>query len=188
MKWNVVYPPVLRWSKHEKKKEKIWLGSMTKTDIPTEMSNGQRDNTKTPWKCSITQRLRTDLGQSIEVATTTQLVWLTGLRAQRGEMKFFRLSVLRGSKYEEKKREIWPSPMTKPPISTENSKTKGQHKNATKNFDYTTIADRLRTVRWSNKEWSMRNEMKRFVRLSFLDAYNERWNKMKFVRLSWIQN
>ena len=25
-----------------------------------------------------------------------------------------------------------------------------QHKNATKNFDYTTIADRLRTVNWSN--------------------------------------
>ena len=25
-----------------------------------------------------------------------------------------------------------------------------QHKHATKNFDYTTIADRLRTVSWSN--------------------------------------
>ena len=36
--------------------------------------------------------------------------------------------------------------MTKPPKPTENSKTKGQHTNATKNFDYTTIADRLRTV------------------------------------------
>ena len=31
--------------------------------------------------------------------------------------------------------------MTKPPIPTENSKTKGQHTNATKNFDYTTIVD-----------------------------------------------
>ena len=29
--------------------------------------------------------------------------------------------------------------MTKPPIPTDNSKTKGQHKNATKTFDYTTI-------------------------------------------------
>ena len=29
--------------------------------------------------------------------------------------------------YKEKKKEIWPSPMTKPPIPTENSKTKGQH-------------------------------------------------------------
>ena len=53
--------------------------------------------------------------------------------------------------FKEKKKEIWPSPMTKPPIPTENSKTKGQHTNATKNFDYTTIADRLRTVSWSNK-------------------------------------
>ena len=29
-------------------------------------------------------------------------------------------------------------------------KVKRQHKNATKDFDYTTIADRLRTVSWSN--------------------------------------
>ena len=29
-------------------------------------------------------------------------------------------------------------------------KAKWQHKNATKNFDYTTIADRLRTVSWGN--------------------------------------
>ena len=54
-------------------------------------------------------------------------------------------------RFKGKKKEIWPSPMTKPPIPTENSKTKGQHTNATKNFDYTTIADRLRTVSWSNK-------------------------------------
>ena len=39
-------------------------------------------------------------------------------------------------KYQEKKKEILPSPMTKPPIPTENSKTKGQHTNATKNFDH----------------------------------------------------
>ena len=51
--------------------------------------------------------------------------------------------------YEEKKKEIWLSPMTKNPLTTENSKTEGQHKNATKNSDYTTIADRLRTVSWS---------------------------------------
>ena len=35
-------------------------------------------------------------------------------------------------------------------IPTENSKTNGHHKNTTKNFDNTTIADRLRTVSWSN--------------------------------------
>ena len=40
--------------------------------------------------------------------------------------------------------------MTKTLIPTEKSKNNGQHKNATKNFDYTTIADRLRTVSWSN--------------------------------------
>ena len=40
--------------------------------------------------------------------------------------------------------------MTKTPIPTENSKTKGQHKNAIKDLDYTTIADRLGTVSWSN--------------------------------------
>ena len=41
----------------------------------------------------------------------------------------------------EKKKEIRPSPMTKPPMPTENSKTKGQHTNATK----TSITQRLRT-------------------------------------------
>ena len=40
--------------------------------------------------------------------------------------------------------------MTKNPMTTENSKTNGQHKNATKNFDYTTIADRLETFGWNN--------------------------------------
>ena len=40
--------------------------------------------------------------------------------------------------------------MTKIPIPTENSKINGEHKCTTKNFDNTTIADRLRTVSWSN--------------------------------------
>ena len=41
--------------------------------------------------------------------------------------------------------------MTKAPKLTEKYKyATWQHKNATKNFDYTTIADRLRTVSWSN--------------------------------------
>ena len=54
----------------------------------------------------------------------------------------------------EKKKEIWLSPMTNTPMPTENSKTKG-HTNATKHFDYTTIADRLRTVSCSTcKKWS----------------------------------
>ena len=51
----------------------------------------------------------------------------------------------------EKKEEIWLSPMTKAPTPTEKSKTQHDNtKNATKYFDYTTIADRLRTVSWGN--------------------------------------
>ena len=41
--------------------------------------------------------------------------------------------------------------MTKAPTPTENSKKQRDNiKNATKTIDYTTIADRLRTVSWSN--------------------------------------
>ena len=54
------------------------------------------------------------------------------------------------NKYE-KKEEIWLSPMTKAHTQTE--KSKGQSditNNATKKFDYTAVADRLRTVSWDN--------------------------------------
>ena len=41
--------------------------------------------------------------------------------------------------------------MTKAPTPTEKSKKQNcQHKNAIKNFNYITIADRLGTVSWSN--------------------------------------
>ena len=41
--------------------------------------------------------------------------------------------------------------MTNAPTRTEKSKTQRDNiKNATKDFDYTTIADRLRTISWSN--------------------------------------
>ena len=40
--------------------------------------------------------------------------------------------------------------MTKAPTPTEKSTKKVITKNATKNFDYATVADRLRTVNWSN--------------------------------------
>ena len=50
---------------------------MTKALIPTEMSNGQSDNTK-PYQKSITQGLRTDLGRSVGVTVATQLVLFTG--------------------------------------------------------------------------------------------------------------
>ena len=47
--------------------------------------------------------------------------------------------------YQEKKEEIWLSPMTNAPTLTEKSKKQRDNiKNATKNFDYTTIADLTR--------------------------------------------
>ena len=50
-----------------------------------------------------------------------------------------------------KKEEIWLSPMTKTPTPTEKSKGQSDNiDNATKKFDYTAVADRLRTVNWSN--------------------------------------
>ena len=66
--------------------------------------------------------------------------------------------------YQEKKEEIWLSPMTKrkkgryliqsydesPYTDRKIQKAMQQHKNATKNFDYTTIADRLRTISWGD--------------------------------------
>ena len=55
----------------------------------------------------------------------------------------------------EKKQEIWLSPMTKTRTLTEKSKKQRDNiKNATKNFDYTTIADRLKSVSLSNSSHS----------------------------------
>ena len=52
---------------------------------------------------------------------------------------------------EEKKEVIWLSPVTKTPTPTDlSNKQRDNIKDATKNLDYTTIADRLRTVSWSN--------------------------------------
>ena len=57
--------------------------------------------------------------------------------------------------YTEKKEEIWRSSMTKTLRPTEKCKQQRDNiKNATKNFDYTTIANRLRTVSWSNSSHS----------------------------------
>ena len=51
----------------------------------------------------------------------------------------------------DKKEEIWATPMTKAPTPTEMSKGQSDNtNNATKKFDKTAIADRLRTVSWSN--------------------------------------
>ena len=52
--------------------------------------------------------------------------------------------------HNKKKDEITLSPMTKAHIPPENKKVKRQRKDANKTFDYTTIADRIGTVSWSN--------------------------------------
>ena len=47
--------------------------------------------------------------------------------------------------------EIWLSPMTKAPTPAELSKGQNDNtNNATKKFDYRAVADRLKTVSWSN--------------------------------------
>ena len=54
------------------------------------------------------------------------------------------------SRVSQEKKEIWLSPMTKAPTPPEKSnKERDNTKHATKNFDYTPIVDRLRTVSWS---------------------------------------
>ena len=62
-------------------------------------------------------------------------------------MRFWNESIyLQKEKYEELLLRIW----RPPPTEKSNEQQTWQHKNATKNFDCTTIADRLRTVSWSN--------------------------------------
>ena len=61
--------------------------------------------------------------------------------------QYFKLQLI----FEEIKEEIWLSPMTKAPTPTEMSKEQNDNtNNATKKFDYRAVADRLRTVSWSN--------------------------------------
>ena len=50
---------------------------MTKAHTSTKISKGQNYNTNNATKCLITQRLWTDLGRSVGVATATKLVRLT---------------------------------------------------------------------------------------------------------------
>ena len=59
-------------------------------------------------------------------------------------------SIFLASNIREKKEEIWLSPMTKAPTPTDMSKGQNDNtNNARKKFDYTAVADRLRTVSWS---------------------------------------
>ena len=61
---------------YEEKKEDILPSPMTKVPTFTEKSKRQCDNTKTPPKTSITQRLPTDLERPVGVKIATKLVWL----------------------------------------------------------------------------------------------------------------
>ena len=55
---------------------------MTKAPTPSEMSKGQSENKNNARKKFDYTTLRTDIGRSVGVTTATQLVFLTGLRAQ----------------------------------------------------------------------------------------------------------
>ena len=76
----------------------------------------------------------------------------------------------------EKKEEIWLSPMTKAPTPEEMSKGQSDNtNNATKKFDYTAVADRLRTVSWSN--YGKKDKMSIFWTFSmcFGDCFGQFW-------------
>ena len=110
------------------------------------------------------------------------IVELPGMRSKRkrgnfiGEMSKEKVPWILNA-YSEKKKEIWFSPMTKAPTPTDKSKKKRDNtKNATKNFDYTTIADRPRTVSRSNN----RNQ-------SCEECEASENYKMKNVLHSWIR-
>ena len=72
----------------KRNRKKIWLSLTTKIIIPTEMSNRQSENTKTPPKSSIPHRLRAEFGRSVGVTTATQLVVVKG--AEHGVRRFKR--------------------------------------------------------------------------------------------------
>ena len=66
-KVNIASPCPEVCTKQEKKKE-IWPSPMTKPPIQQKIRK-PKDNTQTPPKTSITQRLRTDLGRSVGVTS-----------------------------------------------------------------------------------------------------------------------
>ena len=63
------------WGKNVEKKGRDLTQSYDKSPYADRKSKTQRENTKTPPKTSITQRLRTDLGRSVWLTIATQLVW-----------------------------------------------------------------------------------------------------------------
>ena len=82
-----------------------------------------------------------------ENSDITLIIVLFFLLQSRDSVDWGNISIL-----QKKKAAIWLSPMTKAPTLTEKyKKATTQHKNATKNVHYTTIANRLGTVSWSEK-------------------------------------
>ena len=67
--------------RNQKIREDIWLSPKTKALYQQKVNWAKSEHKKRHQK-SITKRLRTDLGLSVGVTAATQLVWLTGLRAQ----------------------------------------------------------------------------------------------------------
>ena len=61
---------------NQREKEGDLTQSFDKTPYTNRINRKQKDNTQTPPKTSITQRLRTDLGRSVGVTTVIQLVLL----------------------------------------------------------------------------------------------------------------
>ena len=55
---TIFYNTVWQKIADKRKREEIWLSPITKSLIPTKMSNVQSDNTKTPPQCSIRDRIR----------------------------------------------------------------------------------------------------------------------------------
>ena len=86
-------------------------------------------------------------------ALWTKMMGLHGNCLDSGDLQYWAVSLSFYCPYQhyEKKEEIWLSPMTKAHTPTEMSKGQSDNiNNATKKFDYTAVADRLRTVSWSN--------------------------------------
>ena len=63
--------------------QNVFLLEKKKTLTPIGNSNKQSDNTKTPQKTTITQRLRTDLARSVGVTTASKLAWLNWLNGSK---------------------------------------------------------------------------------------------------------
>ena len=77
-------PSLSAITKHDaREKGRDLTQSYDKSSYTSRNVKGQSDNTNNATKKkSITQLLQTDLGRSVGVTTATQLVWLTGSRAQ----------------------------------------------------------------------------------------------------------